>query len=51
MEENKRNQALAAKQREKEREEDIRLQEAYAKKLEKEDQDRLDAIAAREKRA
>ena len=51
MEENKRNQALAAKQKEKERQEDIRLQEAYAKKLEKEDQDRLDAIAAREKRA
>ena len=49
--ENKKNQEMAKIQKEKERQEDIRAQEAYARMLDQQEQDRLNEIAAREKRA
>ena len=49
--ENEKNQALMRAKKEKERLEDIKLQKQYAAKLEKEEQDRINEMNARERRA
>lgn len=49
--ENEKNLDLQKQLKEKERQEDIRAQEAYARMLDQQEQDRLNEIAAREKRA
>ena len=49
--ENEKNQALMRAKKEQERLEDIKLQKQYAAKLEKEEQDRINEMNARERRA
>lgn len=49
--ENKKNQEIAKQQKEKQRLEDIAAQEAYARKLDQEEQDRKNEVKAREQRA
>lgn len=51
IEENTKNQDIARKNKEKQRLEDIAAQKAYARKLDQEEQDRKNEVAAREKRA
>lgn len=49
--ENERNQEAKRKQRDKERQEDVNMQKAYAAMLDKQEQDRNNEVAARERRA
>lgn len=51
IEENVKNQELARQLKEKQRLEDVAAQKAYARKLDQEEQDRKNEVAAREKRA
>ena len=51
LEENDRNNEMKRLDREKGRLEDINMQKAYAAMLDKQEQDRLNEIAARERRA
>ena len=51
LQENEKNLEIQKQLKEKERQEDIRAQEAYARMLDQQEQDRLNEIAAREKRA
>lgn len=51
LEENERNNEMKRQEREKARLEDINMQKAYAAMLDKQEQDRLNEIAARERRA
>ena len=51
LEENKRNQEIARENKEREKQEDIRAQKEYARMLDQQEQDRLNEIKARERRA
>ncbi len=51
LEENERQKAKAAEDRERQRQEDIRAQQEYTRMLEKQEQDRADEFASRERRA
>lgn len=49
--ENERQKGIAALEKEKERQEDIRAQQEYSRMLEKQEQDRINEFKAREQRA